>query len=108
VLGEYTEVSQSYHFMFMWTPLLPAVAQLEFRIFHHLFCDAYNIQRNAFAFDQYVAKVYQRNLDQLLEIRLLDWFYVVVLLALNLVRVKLKLNTSHCEHHDYPCYTNTY
>ena len=80
-----------------------SIEQLEFRIFHNIFCHTFKIQKEAFAFDEYAAKVFQKFALELIEIRLLDWFYVTVILCLNLGRVKLNLQYMHCEHHDIEC-----
>lgn len=76
---------------------------MEFRILHNLFCKTFNIQKGAFAFDEYVAKVFQRSVLELIEIRLIDWFYVSVLLLLNLARVELNLHLRKCHKLDEEC-----
>lgn len=83
--------------------MISSIEQLEFRIFHSLFCSAFRIQKNAFSFDEYVAKVFQRFVLELIEIRLIDWFYVITFLCLNLLRVKLNLHYFSCEEGDSPC-----
>lgn len=88
---------------FVWKPLITSIEQLEFRIFHSLFCSAFHIQKGAFAFDEYVTKVFQRFVLELIEIRLLDWFYVITFLCLNLLRIKLKLHYFFCDEGDTPC-----
>ena len=76
---------------------------MEFKIFHNLFCATFKIQKGAFFFDEYVAKVYQRLVLELLEIRIKHWFYVAVLLFLNLIRVKLHLQWQTCHSNDSTC-----
>jgi hypothetical protein len=88
---------------FSWKPLNVCIEQLEFRIYHNLFCSTFKIQKGAFAFDEYVVKVFQRLVLELIEIRLVDWFYVTVLLLLNLGRVKLDWHLNRCKQHDYTC-----
>ena len=80
-----------------------SIEQMEFRIFRNIFCSAFKIKKDAFFFDEYVAKVFQRSVLSLIEIRLLDWFYVTVLLFLNLIRVKLDLHTNTCTEGDDEC-----
>lgn len=80
-----------------------SIEQMEFRIFHSIFCNTFRIQKDAFAFDEYVAKVFQRSVLELIEIRFLDWFYVTCLLLLNLARVKLNLNLNPCDHNSIDC-----
>ena len=86
-----------------WKPMNTSIEQMEFRIFHNIFCSTFKIQKEAFAFDEYAAKVFQKFALELIEIRLLDWFYVTVILFLNLGRVKLNLQYMSCEHHDVEC-----
>jgi hypothetical protein len=50
-----------------------------------------------------VAKVFQRSVLELIEIRLRDWFYVSVLLLLNLLRVKLNGHLNRCDVDDQEC-----
>ncbi len=42
---------------FLWAGLNRSISELEFRVFHNIFCDSYKIQKAAFAFDEYVEKV---------------------------------------------------
>jgi hypothetical protein len=86
-----------------WNPMNTSIEQLEFRIFHNIFCHTFKIQKEAFAFDEYAAKVFQKFALELIEIRLVDWFYVTVILCLNLGRVKLNLQYMSCERHDVEC-----
>jgi hypothetical protein len=80
------------------------VAELEFRIFHNIFCDVYKIQRQAFAFDEYVDKVYEKFVMTTVEIRPIDWIGVSALFTLNFIRLISNVNIGHkCEHHDYHC-----
>jgi hypothetical protein len=80
-----------------------AIEQMEFRIFHNIFCSTFKIKKGAFAFDEYVAKVFQRSVLELIEIRLIDWFYVSVLLLINLLRVKLNVHLHSCHVQDQDC-----
>jgi hypothetical protein len=77
---------------------------MEFRIYNAIFCSTFKIQKSAFAFDEYVTKVFQHSVLELIEIRLKDWFYVTVLLTLNLGRVKLNWQWQYCELHDVECH----
>ena len=80
-----------------------SIEQMEFRIFHNFFCTSFQVQKGAFAFDEYVTKVFQRFVYELIEIRLLDWFYVTVILCLNLARVKLDIQAYSCTNGDIHC-----
>lgn len=77
--------------------------QMEFRIFHNLFCEMFKIQRDAFAFDEYVHKVFEKFVMTVIEIRPIDWFIVMVVVVINLGRKKLKLDYNICEAHDTGC-----
>jgi hypothetical protein len=80
-----------------------SIEQMEFKIFDSLFCSNFRIQKGAFAFDEYVAKVFQRFVHHLIEIRLRDWLYVTIVLFGNLARVKLNLHLLHCNRDDVAC-----
>ena len=80
-----------------------SIEQLEFRIFHNLFCSTFKIKKDSFAFDEYVVKVFQRSVLELIEIRLLDWFYATVLILLNLGRVKLHVHLRSCHSGNAQC-----
>lgn len=45
---------------FSWLPLSTVNSEMEFRIFHCIFCDTYKIQKKAFAFDAYVHRHFER------------------------------------------------
>jgi cellulose synthase/poly-beta-1,6-N-acetylglucosamine synthase-like glycosyltransferase len=76
---------------------------MEFRIFQSIFCETYKIQKAAFAFNEYVEKVFEKYILMLIEIRYVDWFSLCSLVLLNWARNKLRLNYQHCTHHDIPC-----
>jgi flagellar biosynthesis protein FlhB len=78
---------------------------MEFRIFHNIFCDSYKIQRKAFAFEEYVEKVFEKFVMEVIEIRPLDWIILSILFVLNLARYSTHLTFSEgvCDDHDYAC-----
>jgi hypothetical protein len=90
-------------FRLSWKPANKIISEMEFRIFHHLFCEMFKIQRDAFAFDEYVHKVFENFVTEIIEIRPIDWFIVCVVVLVNLARKKLHLDYSVCEEHDYAC-----
>lgn len=49
--------------------------EVKFRILHNIFCEAYCIQRKAFAFDEYCQKVYEKYLLNLVTISPLSEYY---------------------------------
>ncbi len=74
-----------------------SISEMEFRVFHNIFCDSYKIQRSAFAFDEYVEKVFEKFVLSIIEIRPVDWLMLVVVVLLNLARRKLHLNYRQCD-----------
>ena len=86
----------------MWAaPFHPSIAMMEFRIFHNIFCDTYKIQKSAFAFNEYVEKVFEKYILMIIEIRPLDWFLVCLFVLLNWARVALHWDLGDCAgHHD--------
>ena len=95
-----------YPYRLTWKPLNPSIEQMEFRIFHNIFCSTFKIRKGAFAFDEYVTKVFQKSVLELIEISLIDWLYVTILLFLNMARVKLNIHTKYCDRHDQDCDTH--
>lgn len=103
LLDDYFAETKTWWFRIRWMPMNKSIEQLEFRIFHNIFCKTFKIKKGAFAFDEYVEKVFQRFVYELIEIRLLDWSYVTVLLFLNLARVHLHIHLSDCATDDDDC-----
>ena len=48
-----------------WYPINP---KMEFRIIHNIFCEQYHFQRNAFAFDDYMRRCWEKYLLTLISI----------------------------------------
>lgn len=103
VLDEYFDHTASLTFRWLWSALDGRVSELEFRVFHNIFCDSYKIQRSAFAFDEYVEKVFDKFVLSIIEIRPVDWLLLAAVILLNLARRALDLNYSHCAAGDAPC-----
>eukprot|EP01040_Poterioochromonas_malhamensis_P013804 gene13804-15224_t len=88
---------------FWWIPTR-ITDNVEFRIFHNIFCDTYKIQRQAFAFDEYVDRVYEELVLESIEIRPRDWIVVSLLFTLNLLRLIAGVGFgSSCDSHDHEC-----
>jgi hypothetical protein len=81
-------------------PFNPAVARLEFRICHNIFCSTYKIQKKAFEFNEYVEKVFEKFILTLIEIRPLDWLLFCIVALLNWARYELKLDYHSCHSSD--------
>ena len=70
--------------------------EVEFRILHRIFCDAYSIKNDAINFDQYVILNHEKYLLGLVTISPLSWFVLVATLMLNYFRVHLGWNFYEC------------
>jgi hypothetical protein len=104
LLDEFFDYADTYRFKLLSFIPNKTILELEFRIFHSIFCETYHIQRKAFAFDEYVDKVFERFVMEIVEIRPWDWMVVSLLFTLNFLRMASKLNFGkHCDHHDYAC-----
>eukprot|EP01038_Epipyxis_sp_PR26KG_P014670 gene14670-19708_t len=117
VLDEFYDQSESMFFRLLPNAFNKNTSQLEFKIFHNIFCEMFKIQRHGLAFDEYVSRVYEKFVLNIIRIREWDWFLFVILLLLNLVRHKLKLypygschdnlDSSCVQHRDLMMFTTT-
>jgi hypothetical protein len=76
---------------------------MEFRIFHNIFCEAHSMQRDAFAFDEYVNFVFEQLVFAIVRIRPINWLCLILLMYLDYARVSNKLYFHSCEEHDVHC-----
>jgi len=83
---------------YAWLPFSSIISQLEFRLIHEIFCEEYNIQSYAFQFDLYVHKLLEKFLLDTIEIRPVDWLFVITIVFLNWGRNKLDLQLLKCDH----------
>lgn len=82
---------------YSWLPISELNSQMEFRIFHGIFCDQYSIRSyGGFAFDEYVHKVLEKYLLHMIEIRPVDWALVLALVFGNWGRNVLGYSSTHC------------
>ena len=77
-------------------PLLEINSRMEFRIMHSIFCENYNIHRNAFAFDEYVYHIFEKLLLSILHIDNWKWGLIIVFFVLDYVRHVLGLDIHQC------------
>ena len=77
-------------------PISSTNSVLEFRIFHSIFCENYNIDRKAFSFDQYVYRKFEKFLLKILHIDERNWGIVLVLVLGNWLRWTLDLDLHEC------------
>lgn len=69
-------------------------------MFHCIFCEQYRIQRDAFAFDDYVQRIFEKFLLDIVTIQPMDWIMVCVLVLLNWGRRQLHWDFKECDSHD--------
>ena len=105
LLDEFRERSKLWVFKLSWKPLDPVIAKIEFRIFHSIFCDIFLLQSNAFAFDEYVARVYEKFVFSIVSISYALWMSVATLVLLNWARIALDLQYQSCDIEDDHCKT---
>jgi hypothetical protein len=104
LLDEFFDYTETFRFRYFSFIPNKTIFEVEFRIFHNIFCDAYKIQRKAFAFDEYVNKVFEKFVMEIIEIRPWDWLLVSLLFMLNIIRLAASIHTGKkCESHDYDC-----
>ncbi len=77
-------------------PISSLNSQMEFRIFHSIFCENYNIKRDAFAFDQYVYRIFEKYLLKILDIDSRNWFIILGLTMLNWLRYETGIDVHEC------------
>jgi hypothetical protein len=65
----------------VWDILHPEVNQIEFAIVHELFCDVYRFHDDAFAFDLYVKRVLEKFVQEIIEIRQINWLFLIGLMC---------------------------
>ena len=103
LLDEFLEESKSLSFRISWKPLKQIINKIEFRIFHALFCDFFFLKPDAFAFDEYVARVYEKYVFSIISINIFHWFTFIVLVLLNWARIALKIEYQSCIDDDIQC-----
>ena len=81
----------------MFAPFNQLVSELEFRIFHSIFCEVYRIQRKAFAFDEYVSLVYEKFALTIIEIGVVNWAAFVLLMLINLGHTSEDSHVIECD-----------
>ena len=79
-----------------WIPISWDNSMMEFRIFHHIFCETFMIQRKAFAFDEYVHRIFEKFLLRIIGMHEIDWFLICTLALLNWLRLEYRLDIHEC------------
>jgi len=72
-----------------WLPVSRINAEIEFRVIHTAFCDTFNLQKDAFAFDDYVSRCFEKHILTLITIDPMNWILLLVLCCVNWLRVYL-------------------
>ena len=103
LLDEFLEKSNSLIFRISWKPLNQIITKIEFRVFHALFCDFFFLKPDAFAFDEYVARVYEKYVFSIISINMFHWSTFIALVLLNWARVALKIEYQSCSEEDIQC-----
>ena len=82
--------------LFYVLPLSSINSQMEFRIFHAIFSEHYMIQRSAFAFDEYVHRIFEKFLLRVISMHEIDWFIICLMALVNWARLQFKLDVNDC------------
>ena len=95
ILEQYYETAKSsYAGVNRAYPFNKISSTMEFRIFRNVFCELYNINKSAVAFDDYMKLCWEKYLVELARIRPLSWFFVGVILALNYLRLLFNIQAN--------------
>ena len=88
-----------------WIPLFsPRIyGEMEFRIMHTAFCENFEIQYNALPFDEYVRRVFEKYLIEIITIDPGNW---VVIIALGLLNWYQETQWNHYNSCTFPLYGN--
>lgn len=82
ILMEYYNFS--HRSLLHWFPLFSrTISAMEFRIFHNIFCDMYQIEKTI-AFNEYISIVVEKYILSVIGIRLVDWILMMGMLAIML------------------------
>ena len=79
------------------------ITKMEFRVFHALFCDFFLLKPKAFAFDEYVARVYEKYVFSIISIGTFHWLILACIVLLNWMRIALNIEYQSCATDDIDC-----
>ena len=79
-----------------WIPISLVNGQMEFRIFHNIFCEEFFIAKGEFAFDEYVHRIFEKFLLRVIGMHEIDWFIICILTLLNWARIVYRLDVNAC------------
>ena len=92
----YDLIQSAWYAKSQWVPFVSIRSQMEFRIFHDIFCETYQINRKAFAFNEYVRISWENYLIKLVTIPVTAWVMVLALLGLDFARREIYPFDSDC------------
>jgi hypothetical protein len=71
-------------------------------LYEIVYCEEFKIHRDVVKFDDYLERIVEKYLEDLIEVKPLCWVAVAVVALLNWARLALKISFV-CEHKDYAC-----
>lgn len=92
----YDHSHKSWMDKYFWLPIWAVNERMEFRIMHGIFCEQFNVDSHSFAFDEYVNKVLEKMLLDIVELQPVDWLMLIIMIFINWGRNALHLNIVHC------------
>ena len=66
-----------------WFETRALYSDLELRLYETVFCEEFKIHREAFKFDDYLERIVEKYLEDLIEVKPLCWVAVAVVSLLN-------------------------
>ena len=63
---------------------------------HILFCNEFHLERNAFEFDEYIIRVFEKFIVSIIEAKPENWIVVCVFVLINWLRIYLHIFTTTC------------
>jgi len=107
VMESYLDRSNSWYARgrISWIPISLVNGQMEFRIFHNIFCEEFFIAKGEFAFDEYVHRIFEKFLLRVIGMHEIDWLLICIITLLNWARIVYKLDVNSClTHSDHEVY----
>ena len=92
--GGYSQHVERFHWIYHY--FSPVLSQTEFRVIHILFCNEFHLERNAFEFDEYVIRVFEKFIVSIIEAKPENWIVVCVFVLINWLRIYLNIFTTTC------------
>eukprot|EP01034_Spumella_vulgaris_P022121 gene22121-28226_t len=103
LLDEYFEGKDNWRHRLTPPFLNSLVSQLEFRIFHNVFCEMFNMHTSAVAFDEYMSLVGEKYIHSVIRISPLNWTLFGCLALLDYLRIEGSEHIFGCTEGDLEC-----